>query len=410
MSNLYLDRYAFSTQYISDPPASNLHLIITIPCYNELHLLRTLKSLETCDRPSCAVEIIVLINESENDSAEIREQNIATETEAVQWANQHNCIGFKTHIIYANDLPHKHAGVGLARKMVMDEAVRRFESIEHKDGIIGCLDADAVCDSNYLVELYNHFNQHPKSPGCSIYFEHPLDEENPKNIILYELFLRYYVNGLRYAGFPYSFQTVGSSMAVRSWAYQKQGGMNRKKAGEDFYFLHRIIPLGNYTELNKTRVIPSPRDSDRVPFGTGQSMIDAKNGKKTLQQVYNPKIFEDLKIFLSQIDSLLLKDKIGELPDSIKQFLNQMGFPREILRLRKQSSTPEIFRKHFFQWFDGFMVLKFVHFSRDFFHQQVELNSALNWLSDIIDVKDLEENSEKALLALRRHDRQNQLD
>ena len=88
----------------------------------------------------------------------------------------------------------------------------------------------------------------PRSPGCSIYFEHPLHGPlEPKvyeAIAAYELHLRYYVQALRYAAFPYAHHTIGSSMAVRADAYAKQGGMNKRQAGEDFYFLHKIIPLG----------------------------------------------------------------------------------------------------------------------------------------------------------------------
>ena len=78
----------------------------------------------------------------------------------------------------------------------------------------------------------------------------------PRKIAAYELHLRYYTHGLRFSNLPYSFQTVGSAMAVRCSAYQKQGGMNKRKAGEDFYFIQKIIALGGYSELNSTTVFP----------------------------------------------------------------------------------------------------------------------------------------------------------
>ena len=48
--------------------------------------------------------------------------------------------------------------------------------------------------------------------------------------------------------------------------------MNRKKAGEDFYFLQKLFDAGHFSECNTTRVIPSPRPSDRVIFGTGPAI------------------------------------------------------------------------------------------------------------------------------------------
>ncbi len=406
MSALYLTRYAYPEQFIMDEPQENLNLIVAIPCYNEPDLISTLKSLNECDAPSCAVEIIVVINESENVSQQVSKQNSTTFKEAYTWATIYNSSRVRTYILYINDLPIKHAGVGLARKIAMDEAVRRFKAIGNKEGIIACFDADSTCSKNYLIELENHFIKFPKSPGCSIYFEHPLNAENSEAIIYYEFFLRYCVNASRYAGFPYAYQTVGSSMAVKSWAYQKQGGMNRRKAGEDFYFSHRIIPLGHYTELNTTKVTPSPRDSNRVPFGTGRAMLDWGNGSRQLNLVYNPQTFEDLKILLEQVDFFYKNKKTRKLPNSIGEFLENENFEKELERLQSQSNSLEHFRKHFFHWFDGFKVLKFVHFARDNFHCQVEIIEAIQWMRSNNTKIDLPEDLKAALLQLRRNDKQ----
>ncbi|MDA1120695.1 MAG: glycosyltransferase family A protein, partial [Bacteroidetes bacterium] len=304
MSNLYINRYAFPRRFLDEKPSDSLGIVVTIPCFNEPDLITSLDSLRKCKKPESHVEIIVVINQGKQSSEAITDQNLKSLQDAQQWAIQTNTMSFATHIIYVNDLPQKHAGVGLARKIVMDEAVRRFEAIGNKDGIIACFDADAKCDDNYLINLESHFQQNPKTPGCSIHFEHPLNVDNQEAILYYELFLRYYVNALHFAGFPMAFQTIGSSMAVRSWAYQKQGGMNKRKAGEDFYFLQKIISLGNFTELNSTTVIPSCRKSDRVPFGTGRAMLDWGNGENDLKETYNPRIFEDLKVFFASVDAL----------------------------------------------------------------------------------------------------------
>src|SRR5690606_25563210 len=98
--------------------------------------------------------------------------------------------------------------------------------------------------SNYLKSLLKAESQGWN--GLSLYYEHPY--ENVENgvhrnyIIDYEIFLRYYALGLQYAAYPYAFQTVGSSMAARASIYASIGGMNRRKAGEDFYFLHKVFP------------------------------------------------------------------------------------------------------------------------------------------------------------------------
>ncbi|MEM6806764.1 MAG: glycosyltransferase family A protein, partial [Bacteroidota bacterium] len=216
-------------------------MLIVIPCYAESELLETLDSLEKNTKTAFQTEVIIVLNAGEHASEEVVVQNRKTEKEFEHWLK----VGDKKldyFLLKKNSLPKKHAGVGLARKIGMEEAVGRFELAEEKEGIIVCLDADSRVAENYLNSIYQHFQQHPKTEACSIYFEHPLEgdefeEDIYRGIIYYELFLRYYIEGLRYAEHPYAYHTIGSSMAVRSTAYERQNGMNRRKAGEDFYFL-----------------------------------------------------------------------------------------------------------------------------------------------------------------------------
>lgn len=408
MANHYLERYAYPKQFINETPSQLVNIIVTIPCYNEPALLNSLESLYKCDLPDCHVEVIVVINSSESAPESIKKHNKATYDDARKWAKTNSNKQLQFHIILHADLPHKHAGVGLARKIAMDEAVRRFEQIDKKNGIISCFDADSQCDSNYLAEIENHFIKHPKSPGCSIYFEHPLqgeyDDEIYEAIIEYELFLRYYVNVLRFTGFPHAFETIGSSMAVRSAAYQKQGGMNRRKAGEDFYFLHRIIPLGDFTELNTTRIIPSPRISDRVPFGTGKAVGEWMNNKSLT--TYNPLIFADLKEFIISVNELQslrpdnVNDWLGRLPKSIDEFLEENNFEGQLAQIQNHSINLDGFRKRFFHWFNGFRVLKFVHFARDNQYGNISVLEAAQWL--LTEQHQLKaKNAKQALLAIR---------
>ena len=84
-------------------------------------------------------------------------------------------------------------------------------------------------------------------------------------------------------------------MAVRADIYAGQGGMN-KRQGEDFrIFLHKIIPLGQFGEINNTRVIASPRPSARVPFGTGKAVREFLDNGRI--ESYPLAAFEDLKVF-----------------------------------------------------------------------------------------------------------------
>lgn len=374
----YLQKHQFCDTQILTPPAKGLGMVVVIPCHNEPHLEQSLNSLQICDLPNFPVEVIVVVNASEKDPAMIQTRNLSTFSAGLAWAKENNTPQLSFHFLNFPNLPAKDAGVGLARKIGMDEAVRRLGEAETKDGIIVCYDADSRCDSNYFVEIERHFKAHPKTPACSIYYEHPLDgnldEMVYEGIIRYELYLRYYVQALRWAGHPHAFHTIGSSMAVRSKAYQAQGGMNRKKAGEDFYFLHKHIPLGHFSELNTTRVIPSPRESDRVPFGTGKAIGEWLGRPDPDYPVYHLDTFRDLKEFLQWVPQLYTfrpddaADFLEHLPLSIAAYLRDINLFKHTGEIRSHTKSPEMFEKRFYRWFNGLKVLKYVHFARDHFH------------------------------------------
>ncbi|MEM9859725.1 MAG: hypothetical protein AAF843_20395, partial [Bacteroidota bacterium] len=370
---------------IAAKPNPNLGIVVTIPCYNEPELEKSLASLAYCHPVASTVEVIVVINHSNKAPELVKAQNLKTYKQAQHFASIYNTEHLQFHILL-EELPERHAGVGLARKIAMDEAARRLDAVDRPEGIIACFDADSTCLDNYFLLLEQYFSQHPKSPGCSIYFEHPLkgdlQPEIYEAITEYELFLRYYVHALRYAGFPYAYQTIGSSMAVRNGAYQKQGGMNRRKAGEDFYFLHKLIPLGNFGEITKTKVIPSPRKSDRVPFGTGKAVGQWLSTKNL--DTYHPNIFEDLKLFytklylVSNYKNLVINDLSG-YPESIVEYSKTIELQLNIERIKENSGSLNSFISNFHHWFDGLKVLKYIHFARDNFYANTSIVSAAKW-------------------------------
>ena len=385
MSNIYLQRYATAKHYLSTERYGTPNIVVTLPCYNEPDLMGSLEALERCSAPKGEVSIIVIVNASVTETDEVKRHNEQTYRQGLEWASSTE-RQFSYHFILENEMPKKHAGVGLARKIAMDEAVRIFES-QGKDGLIVCFDADSDCSTNLFVALEKAF-ENESVPGCSIRFEHPLEgqlhEAIYSGIINYELHLRYYVDGLKYANYPFAFHTVGSSMAVRSSAYQKQGGMNRRKAGEDFYFLNKIIPMKGFLNVNDACIIPSPRVSDRVPFGTGKAIGAWLKTDQIEMETYHFKIFQDLKTFILAIDSFFEIENQEEnwtlLPKSVKAFVPYLMFEEKLKEINYHSNHLTTFRKRFFQWFDAFKVLKFIHFARDEFHDNISVDKATNWL------------------------------
>ena len=363
----YLKRHAFSNQLIDEKPSSKLGQIVIIPAFEEDSLIPTLESLYACEKPKCALEVIVVFNASEHSETSSITINQKARLELEEWYSSLSQAWFKIHTIEQNNLPAKHAGVGLARKIGMDEAVRRFLQLG-RDGLLICFDADSRCHQNYLTAIEQHFEIQAKTPACSIYFEHPtagkdFDSEVYEGIVAYELHLRYYKQALAFVQLPYAFHTVGSSMAVKASAYCKQGGMNKRKAGEDFYFLQKFIKSGNFTELNSSTVIPSPRPSHRVPFGTGRSIAEMQQNKRQLDESYAWENVLLLKEVLLDVGKWYTAQ--FQAHPLFEEFYGREKWLSSIEQIRANSTSLESFRKRFFNWFDAFQCLKFMHFLRD---------------------------------------------
>ena len=361
----YLNKFSNTTKLIQHATNNLCRQIIVIPAYCETEIEKTLDSLLACIPTKFTTEVIIVLNSSKEDNIEVKFFHEKQQKVLEQKYGKEQHIIF--HVILTSNLPSKHAGVGLARKIGMDEAIRRFQEIDF-DGLLICLDADCIVSKNYLVSLEEYACKPQNYNTICLHFEHALETEKDdllkRGIIFYELFLRYYKECLSYSGFPYACHTIGSSMAVKASTYCKAGGMNKRKAGEDFYFLTKVFSLGKVIELNSVTVYPSARISTRVPFGTGRAQQNFLQQKENVYTTYAFQIFEDLRsFFLTNLYTIEL-DTIN-FPIAITAFLESVNFKTKLIELKNNTASLQQFQKRFFDWFDGFMVLKFVHFARD---------------------------------------------
>lgn len=398
----YLRKNTLYPAWIKKAPAQDLFNMVVIPCYNEPQVEVILQSLINAKSPTKSVEVIVVVNAPENASEEVLSMNSTSVKAVLDFVNG-DFPKLQFHLIEIIDLPKKHAGVGLARKIGMDEAVRRLLEVE-SDGVITCLDADCEVNKDYLTAIESHFLNNEKCPGASIRYRHPLEEDVPnlQGIIDYELHLRYYNQGLKYAGLPYAFHTVGSSMTVRCNEYQRQGGMNRRKAGEDFYFLHKFTGLPHFGHIEGAVVYPSSRDSDRVPFGTGKAMM-AMNESEQPYETYPVEIYEHVAKLVSYRQAIFEAGGVGltlELDEYLDVYLQQES-PLNWKQMCDNASNFVTFEKRFFAGLSAFWVMKYANaYRRD--RGGASIKSGAKQLLDKLDVEDNPDATNHQLLYIYR--------
>ncbi|MCJ7447541.1 MAG: glycosyltransferase family 2 protein [Bacteroidales bacterium] len=371
-ASAWLTERALFPGLINEAPDKKTGIIVVIPAFSEPGITTLLDSLAICDEPDCKVEILIIINAPSDADAESLENNNICIANIEAWKKKHNNCFFRLFVFDAGKPSIKGWGVGLARKTGMDEAVRRFDAIDKPEGAIVNLDADCLVETNYFTSICNDLVENKERAACSIYFEHPVTGNDfpgsiYKYIILYELHLRYYLQGLKYSGFPYAFHTVGSAIAVKAFHYIKVGGMNRRQAGEDFYFIQKLVPLGGYFALNKTTVFPSPRESLRVPFGTGPAITRLVGSIEPLLLTYNTKAFRELKLLFGTVLKLFKSSAVEihnyyeNLPPGLKSFINEKEWSAKISEISRNTSGEESFRKRFFAWFNMFRIVKYLN-------------------------------------------------
>lgn len=355
---------------IYEPPSRTYSGAVVIPSLAEaVNLPQTLESL-SCNPADLRDHflILVVVNQRADASAAEKADNRKTLTTLPFWKSTYHL----SHLFWVDaassglELPHKQ-GVGLARKIGLDLALTQLDFF-NGDPLLICLDADTLVQPDYLTAICAHFSTTSVGGACIPYRHRPASNQAGQVAIdRYELFLRTYVLGLKLAGSPYAFHTVGSAMACRASAYVASGGMNRRQAGEDFYFLQQVFKTSGVAELSGTLVHPSPRASDRVPFGTGRSVGDMLADGQGRLLFYQPVVFSIVGEWLACVQDHVEKDGIslvqlaGGISPVLREFLEQAAFPAAWDNLRRQNADVTKLLLVFHSWFDAFRTMRLIH-------------------------------------------------
>ena len=389
-ANRYIEKNVVYPEFIETAVLPLVSMIVMIPCLNEPEIFRTLESLWACNPVKSFCEVVVVVNESEECGDRVKKTNQENYRKLFEWKANNDRENLVLHPIYAHAVSAKHAGAGMARKIGMDEVIRRFNAMNRPEGVIISLDADCLVSPNYLSQIESAFSRDKSCFAATLNFRHRIEEvADPKQklgIRLYEDYLHYYKKALDFTGFPDSIYTIGSAFAVRADAYVKQGGMNRRQAGEDFYFLNKLTKLGKITEINDAFVYPSARVSDRVPFGTGAAMTKWMNDADDLALTYNFAAFLDLKVLFGQVDALFRNNVntgfMASLPASVRDYLQILEFSDKLDEINTNSASLASFRKRFFQFFDGFIILRFLNLAHQKYYPRQNLSEAIQQLCE----------------------------
>ncbi len=399
----YLDKRPFIRPLSTVTPSEDLKMIVVIPAFREDQLFEALDSLLNASPLDYRVEIIPILNYPDNSDGLDQEFHQQQYEELVGKYGHQTKGNIVVLPILPIPLPEKSAGVGLVRQIGMNEAARRFSLVGNSNGIIVNFDADCVCNPDYFKEIDAYYQSANAKPCLSIGFEHPLDHLNETSksaIVDYELHLRYYIQAQKWIRYPFAYHTLGSCFAITVSEYCRQGGMNQRKAGEDFYFMHKFSIHEQLGEIKKPLVYPSSRESLRVPFGTGKAITDYLN--QGIQMSYALQaILEFGDLFNSANEYLKLSELDMELYWLNKspvawECIKKQGVVSEILQLKKNTSDNKSLMDRYQKWLNPFRLMKFLHELRDLSYSDLEVGQCARELLMLkgLDVSEIQSNEE----------------
>jgi hypothetical protein len=394
----YLCKYAEPDALSMDDFRHNYMNVLTIPAFDETFedIMLTINSIS--DKRSL---VVLVVNSQETSSIKARKSNadliqkIAVNFRQTWRSKKGGTISLHptpTCDLLLVDrttdnlrLPDK-TGVGLARKIAADIALKLIYDGNLSTQWIHCTDADAILPKDYFNRTKNLNN----FSGAIYPYHHRIPTENmthKKSILLYELSLRHYVIGLHHAKSDFAVHTIGSTIAVDGQSYATVRGFPSRESGEDFYILNKLQKVGKIHPLPGDPIIVDGRISHRVPYGTGKSVekISLLENPEDCFLFYHPQIFYELAHWLDMINNFsgepsnIFSPESAEIKNNrvLRKTLENIGAFTAIETAMQCSKNSHIRKKHLLIWFDGFRTLKFIHAMRDSAFPSIPLHEVI---------------------------------
>lgn len=251
-------------------------------------------------------------------------------------------------------------GVGMARRLGLDLLLALWHRGQLREPWLQSTDADAILPVDYFENI-------PHDGPAALLHPFIHNRELSDDILRYELSLRHFVLGLAWAGSPYAFHTIGSTIAAHARAYAQVRGMPLRQAGEDFYFLGKLAKVGGVRVLPGAPISLSGRVSHRVPFGTGRAMLRAHAGEAL--PCYHPEVFHRLRLTLQALSRCAQEGGTWRghmrLDEPWMEPVLHLGVEAHLEQLHRQRPLARDRLRAAHEWLDAFATRRLIHAWRD---------------------------------------------
>lgn len=261
-------------------PRPGLKVSVIVPAKNEADtLLATLDALRLqVDEhfepiPKDIFEVLLLINNTTDDSFQIAD------------AYRHAYPDFNL-LVERTELKGRHANIGRARGLLMDEAYRRLVKTSKRDGIIASTDGDTVVDCQWIHFIIKEIERGNDAVGGRIITlkAEGIARTSYLRNITFRCLLAHaedIIDPQLNDPAPRHYQYFGANMAVTTRMYKKAGCLPQVPNLEDMAFHDALLRHDARIRRSYTvKVYTSDRTEGKVRFGFSQQLRSWQNQEK----------------------------------------------------------------------------------------------------------------------------------
>jgi hypothetical protein len=382
-----LERYAVADARLADALPERYQAVLVVPAFQEAPGLLDRYCSALRSAPG-RVLVVVVVNASRARAVEAwplhaellsdlrtgDARRVAAAPEA-WWARREDCDVLSIDRANPQHCLPDGEGVGLARRIGCDAALRLYAAGRLVDPFLYCTDADAELPAGYF-DLSALAVEGVAALTISFWHEPGGDAAIDAATALYELGLRHYVNGLAQAGSPFAFHTLGSALAVRAPAYAAVRGFPQRLAGEDFYLLNKLAKVGLIERIDRAPIRLQSRASQRTAHGTGVAAVKLAAEGTRNPNFYHPDCFRALGAWLLALDEFAQTRQLEQARRSLGERSRELGEPlaaalehalqeldawRALREAAAHCRAQRALEVRLHTWFDAFRTLKLVH-------------------------------------------------
>ena len=331
------DYAAYHKALVDRSPRSNCEVCVIVPVRDEAEnlpatLLALSNQVELNGKPldKDRYEIIVLANNCSDDSASIARRFAQTRSQMVIHVVEMNIEGDRAHI-------------GWVRKLLMDEAYRRFKTIERNSGIIASTDGDTRVSSTWIAATLAEIDRGADAVGGRIVTCSKSRARLDRATKLYYLrYQRYgYLTSQLEAGLdpdsessPRHHHHYGASLAITAHMYAKVGGLPPLRFCEDVALYDALMRFdARFYHSPRVRVITSARVVGRAEAGLSDRLSQLNAMTQQQQSILvEPAALVVIRFYLRSWLRYIWQNRLRGFPDELSLIAPKLDLTKELLQ------------------------------------------------------------------------------